>query len=618
MAVLSDAPRPRARWAWRTVAVAVACGVGLRLAPSALAQDPTAAASPQAEAARSIAAAFRALADVASAAADDAGWQQADDTYNNVVLAALDLHRPSLELAGDVARGPLATVDGALFQVGQALDSQDAARIRSEAERVAAALDALAPGLAGSAPALGTALAGWRELAADFERLSARQRGGEDVWRDMRNAAIALMDDVAAREASVAAAVPAGAVALQRVRVMAYRMRMAALDQSADAAASALALFERAMDELETSVSTGGVPPREVPAILSFEGLPVVGQVGQSVAVPIMTRGVADVGGLGGFVLDIRWSPRALRMDDVRWNLGGAASATANDVAAGHYILELPPAPVGPEVDARVAELVMTVLGVTPDAADYVPSEPLAALNDALDEAERLTLSGEVAMASARLFGAYAGFADGNGVMGSLYARLEEVDRSALVETAWLGLLDRASRPEPAGADAIVEAIGAARAALAGGVEAYVTSLSTDGGIPITIDVISATDLAGRSLATRKSVAGRVLTSGLATPTAIGSPDDGAGSGAPAGAPPTEPPGMDSLPPGTVPPLGAGAGGGAPAGSAGAAGGAGDSDAVAEAGDGRPDGRLGIALAAALLIGGLGALLSARRGRGAH
>ncbi|MCC7019305.1 MAG: hypothetical protein IT332_06110 [Ardenticatenales bacterium] len=574
--------------------------------------------SPQAEGARSIAAAFRALADVASAAADDAGWQQADDTYNNVVLAALDLHRPSLVQAGDVARGPLATVDGALFQVGQALDGQDAARIRAEAERVAAALDALAPGLAGSAPALGTTLAGWRKLAADFERLAGRQLGGEDVWRDMRNAAIALMDDVAAREAAVAAAVPAGAIALQQVRVMAYRMRMAALDQSPDAAAGALALFDRAMNELETSVSTGGVPPREVPAILSFEGLPVVGQVGQSVAVPIMTRGVADVGGLGGFVLDIRWSTRALRMDDVRWNLGGAASATANDVAAGHYILELPPAPVGPEVDARVAELVMTVLGVTPDPADYVPSEPLAALYDALDEAEQMTLSGEVAMASARLFGAYAGFADGQGVMGSLYARLEAVDRAALVETAWLGLLDRASRPEPAGADAIVEAIGAARAALAGGVEAYVSSLSTDGGIPITIDVISATDLAGRSLATRRTVAARVLTSGLATPTAIGSSNGAAGSGSPAGTSSQDPSGTDA-PPAVVqaPPVGTGAGG-APYGSAGAAGGAGASDADAGAGDGRPDGLLRVALAAALLIGGLGALLSARRGSGAR
>lgn len=618
MAVPSVAPRPKARWAWRIIALAAACGIGLRLAEPARAQDPTVPASPQAEGARSIAAAFRALADVASAAADDAGWQQADDTYNNVVLAALDLHRPSLVQAGDVARGPLATVDAALFQVGQALDGQDAARIRAEAERVAAALDALAPGLAGSAPALGTTLTGWRKLAADFERLAGRQRGGEDVWRDMRNAAIALMDDVAAREAAVAAAVPAGAVALQQVRVMAYRMRMAALDQSPDAAAGALALFDRAMNDLETSVSTGGVPPREVPAILSFEGLPVVGQVGQSVAVPIVTRGVADVGGLGGFVLDIRWSPRALRMDDVRWNLGGAASATANDVAAGHYILELPPAPVGPEVDARVAELVMTVLGVTPDPADYVPSEPLAALYDALDEAEQLTLSGEVALASARLFGAYAGFADGHGVMGSLYARLEAVDRAALVETAWLGLLDRASRPEPAGADAIVEAIGAARAALVGGVEAYVTSLSADGGIPITIDVISATDLAGRSLATRRTVAARVLTTGLATPTAIGASDGAASSGAPAGTSSQDPSGTDA-PPAVVqvPPVGTGTGG-APYGSAGAAGGAGASDADAGAGDGRPDGRLRVALAAALLIGGLGALLSARRGSGAR
>lgn len=601
MGVRSRAARRRTCRAWLVVSSIVVLGIVLRPAAPAGAQTPT-APSAQGEGARSIAAAFRALADVAAAASDDAGWQQADDAYNDVVLAAIDLHRPALLQAGDAAQAPLATVDAALFQIGLALDAQDAGRIRAEAERVATALDALAPGLAGGAPALEAALTSWRDLAAAYQRLADRQRGGEDVWRDLRNAAIALIDDVEARTPTVRAAVPGQALSLDLIRVLAFRMRMAALEQSAEGAATALRLFDRALGDLRTAVSTAGVPPIEAPAILSFEGQPVVGQIGQSVALPIVTHGVADVGGLGGFVLDVRWSPRALRMDDVRWNLGGAASATANDVAAGHYVLELPPAPVGPEGDAQVVELVMTVLGVTPDAADYVPSDTLEALIQALDDAALRTRSGEVAVASAHLFVAYATFADGQGTQGSLYARLDEVDQAAVVDAAWLTLLDRSSRPEPAGADAVIEAIGAARAALLTAVDAYMASLSTDGGIPVTIDVISATDLAGRPLSTRASVAARVLTTGLVTPTAFSATDAVGANVAststllPSGAAPMDVSTVDGSPPGTEPSPSA------------------VPPDAAESGDGRSDARLRVALVAALVVGGLAALATSRRG----
>ncbi|MFN8423442.1 MAG: hypothetical protein U0470_08710 [Anaerolineae bacterium] len=153
----------------------------------------------------------------------------------------------------------------------------------------------------------------------------------------------------------------------------------------------------------------------------------------------------------------------------------------------------------------------MTVLGVAPDPGDYVPSDTLASMRAALDDAGGHVRTGELALASAGLFDAYAAFDDGRGTSGSLFARLDAVGQAASVDAAWLELLDRSSRPDPAGADAVVEAIDAARRALEAGVDAYVRSLAGDGELPITIDVVSATDLAGRPLPSRPSVAARVL-----------------------------------------------------------------------------------------------------------
>ncbi|MEO8082677.1 MAG: hypothetical protein ABI780_02580, partial [Ardenticatenales bacterium] len=108
----------------------LAAGIAVGATASVAAQAPTEPppAPPYAEDARSIAAAFRALADVAGAATDDIGWQRADAAYNDVLLAALDAHRPAIAQAGDVARRPLEIVDAALAAVGQALDAQGADR----------------------------------------------------------------------------------------------------------------------------------------------------------------------------------------------------------------------------------------------------------------------------------------------------------------------------------------------------------------------------------------------------------------------------------------------------------------------------------------------------------
>ncbi|MEO8083440.1 MAG: hypothetical protein ABI780_06420, partial [Ardenticatenales bacterium] len=487
----------------------------------------------------------------------------------------------------------------ALAAVGQALDAQGADRIRAEAERVVSAMDVLAPGIAGGAPTVGAAVTGWRALLREYIRLADRQRAGEDTWRDMRNAAIAIIDDVAARAPAVAAALPSEGPALDRARMLSYRMRMAALDQSGDQAAAAARMVTGVLDALDAAAASPGVPSAPSEARLWFEGVPVVAQIGQTVAVPIVTHGVSEVGGLGGFVLDVRWSPRALRLESVDWRLGDASrSATANDAAAGHYVLELPPAPVGPEVDQRVAELNMTVLGVAPDPSDYVPSDMLSSLQSALSDAEAHVRTGELARASSSLFDAYIAFDEGRDAQGSLYSRLDGVGQAGAVDIVWVELLDRSSRPDPAGTDAVVESITAARAALDAGVAAYVRSLSNEGELPITIDVVSATSLAGRPLSSRPSVAARILTTGLVTATA---PSDDASA--------LEDPTPDV---GVLAPSGAES----PAGADGAAGGT-PSSAAPESPSpaGRSDLRMVWALAAALALGALMAAFSSLRGR---
>lgn len=514
-------------------------------------QTPTSGAL--AEPARGVAAAFRAVADAAGAAVDDADWQRVDATYNNVLLAAIDLHRPAFAGAGADGAPALAAIDGALARLGAALDGLDAAGIRAEADAVAAVLDLYAPGLAGGAPTVASALAEWRGLRADYERLFARQQAGEDTWRDMRNAAIALIDRVDARAPAVVAAVPGQALTVQRLGVLALRLRMAALQQSSDEAAAAGRLTDAALDALDRAAATAGVPAPAPEGPLVFEGQPVVASPGQTVAIPIIARGVAEAGGLGGFVLDIRWSPRALQMERVEWGGLGGSAASATDAAAGHHVLELPPAPVGPEVDTEVARLMMTVLGVTPDPADLLPPGALTQLEGALGAAAAGARSGDLAAAGAALFAAYAAYADGQGTPGSLAARFAAVGQAELVDAAWLALLERISRPEPAGTDAVIEAIEGARAALAGAVGAHGAALGADGGIPIVIEVISATDLRGRPIAARASVPARVLTTGLIEPPAGGEAAPGAappagGLATTDGDPASPPPPVDTVP----------------------------------------------------------------------
>ncbi len=583
---------------WRIgLGMAYAVAVAASVVRGAAAQT----ALPLAEPARAIATAFRALADAAATAVDDADWQRVDDTYNNVLLAAIDLHRPALLGAGDAARPAVEAIDAALARVGAALDALDAARIRAEADRVGQALDSLAPGVAGGAPTIAAALAEWRAHRDASQRLADRQRAGEDTWRDLRNEAIALIDSLDARGAAVAAAVPGQAATVDRLTVLALRLRMAALTQAADETAAALRLVDADLDALDRAAATAGVPAPAPAASLVFEGQPVVATPGQAVEVGIVARGVAEAGGLGGFVLDIRWSPRALRMERVEWAGLGGSAASATDAAAGHYVLELPPAPVGPEVDTQVASLIMTVLGVTPDPNDYVPVGSMARLEAALDAAAVRARAGDVAAAGADVFGAYVEYVDGRGVPGSLASRFASVGQATVVEAAWLELLRRLSLPEPAGTDAVVEAVDGARSALAGAVAAYGAALAADGGIPITIDVVSATDLRGQPLATRPSVTARVLTTGLVTPAADTAvtdaapdgrpPDAGAAVDVPAAADgdaPAPPAASPAVPAPTAPPDG-------------------------PAATGRDARRLGALVLAALAAGGLGALASARR-----
>jgi len=467
----------------------------------------------------------RAVADALAALADNAelgAWQAADDAFNRA-LDAIDAHRAPLEDAlGDPAREAFAAIVAGLPELDAALGVEDAPAIRALVVRLTEQLTTLSPDAGGPAqapavPAAGVALA-WRDALATIRRIEAAE-----AWRDMRNAAIDMLDQLA-RQGPILArdGGPEVAVELDRLRVFALRLRAAALDQSHEEGARAAQLFEEALDRL---LAAQGILPAPTATAQAdggarFRAFEVVAALGARVSVPIVVEGLPDVG-LGGFRLRAQWSPDSLVLVDAA--LEDGSGEIARDDASGLVELALPQAPIGPTGAAVVATLTFDALDARAEPEAYLPALELAALRDVAREARAHVRLGDVPKAGSLLSAEYARYVGGRAQAGALYAVLaSRGGQPDGIADALLRALDLVSQPGET--DAIVEALGAIDGAVDVAVQHHFDALGGSDGVPIALDVLSANDTTGAALVLRPSVAGRVLVGSDLPPTLEPSP----------------------------------------------------------------------------------------------
>lgn len=484
--------------------------------PTARAQEPEAPApgAPQpAERVRAVAEALAALADNAELGA----WQAADDAFNRT-LDALDAHRAPLETElGEVAQTALAELAAALPDLDAALAAEDAPTIRALVTRLTAQLVTLSPdaSLPAAAPASQPARAvlAWRDALVVIRQLEVAE-----AWRDMRNAAIDLLDGIARQAPTLTRdAGPEVSTELDRLRVFALRLRAAALDQSHEEGERAARLFDGTLDRL--LVAQGILPAPTARAVgetgTRFRAFEVVAAVGERVRVPIVAEGLPDVG-LGGFRLRAQWSPEALALVDAV--LENGSGEIVRDDEAGTVELALNQAPIGPTGDAIVATLTIDARSAHGDPEAYLPAAELQALRQLGPQTLAQVRLGDVPKAGSALSRAYAGFLEGRDQPGSLYAALDADGISpAPIAEALLRALDAASRPGET--DEIVETIGAIDRAVDGAVTAHFAVLGGDDGVPIALEVLSATDTTGAPIALQPASFGRVLVGSDMPPT---------------------------------------------------------------------------------------------------
>ena len=282
--------------------------------------------------------AFDAVSQAAGVAADDSSWQRADDAFN-LALDALDAHQaPLVEQLGEPAAAVFAQVEARLAPLAGALDGTDVVGVRVIVAQMRDLLDNLAPVAGGGdvAPQQGAVLQDWQ---ATRERAGLLLESGR--WRDARNEAIALLDDIAGRGALVDRLSPTAALAVQDAELFAQRMRAAAIDQAAADGAAAGRAFDRALQTLLVE-SGAAPPPTPVPAATGstrFRGYQVVGGPGEQIDVPVVVEAVPQIG-LGAIDLTVAWSPAALQLLDVDWSLD--AGEHQRDDGAGRVRLSLP------------------------------------------------------------------------------------------------------------------------------------------------------------------------------------------------------------------------------------------------------------------------------------
>lgn len=454
-----------------------------------------------------IAAAFEAVAE--RAALGD--WQGADAAYN-VAVSALDAERPPVEAAlGQPAGAAFAEAEALLADLDEGLRGEDTARVRSAVSGIVAALATLAPELApAAAPRDATAIViAWRDALPGLMTF-----GQAGQWIDMRNAAIALRDGIAEDARPVEQALPPEARPLVgRARLFADRLFIAALDQSSGDADAAAALFSESVDAM--LVALGALPPptpRAAPeGATRFRMVEVRGAVGDVVSLPIVGERIPGLG-LGSYALGIRWSPEALRLADLRWELG--EGTLRRDDAAGTAELSLPQAPSGPEGTAVLAQLAFEILSDRAEAADFLPAEELGPIQRAMPEALEAIRLGNLPAAATTLARAHAGLMQGRGRPGSLYESLAAHGLAEPLAERLLDAVDLATQAVET--DRIVVAVDEAEGALAQTLEAYQAAAAPPGRLPIGLDLRSATDTLGAPIETLPSIPGAIIVTGRA------------------------------------------------------------------------------------------------------
>lgn len=523
----------RSRWKAVGAARCVALGVVVTSVVVAGALALPAAAAPAAQPGDDTAIRVQAMAAAFGVIADRAGegaWQQADQAYNDAVTM-LDTQRPPVEGAlGAPATAAFGRVEALLPTLEAALSAEDTIAVRTVIGELQAALGALAPGVASAAvpqDATGVVLA-WR---AAVEQIEAHGAAGR--WIDMRNAAIALNDEMP-RQFPIVARAGGEAVqpALDRARIFGMRIFAASLDQSPADSATAIAFYRDALDDL--LVALGALPgPTAVPARTGetrFRIFQVNGRVGDVVKVPVIGEAIPKIG-LGAYSLRAVWSPAALRLVDVAWEEG--RGIMQRDDAAGRVDLSLPQAPTGPTGptgNAVLAQLSFEVTGKPVAPGDYLPSGEIQAIETAIEGAMDKIRLGSVPQAATDLTRAYADYVGGRDRPGSLYASLAAHDLAEPLADRLLLAVDLTS--QAAATDRIVVTLSDLRTLLGSTVNAYFERLAGEADIPIALEVLGASDTLGSPLATGDPVPG-----GIVLPEALGTASGGtAGAGATSGA----------------------------------------------------------------------------------
>jgi len=491
---------------WKRRAAAVVVALSVAAVPGAVTAAPSAQGTPESGdpqvRLQAISNAFGAVADRAA----EGSWQRADAAYNEAV-GALDEGRPLLEAAlGPAAGEALGRAEARLGDLDLALVAEDAAEVRAVVSVIQAALAGLAPGIAVTAvpEEASRIVIAWRDALGP---IAARGEAGQ--WIEMRNAAIALQEAIAAQSPQVArAAGPGGEPALRQARVFASRLFAASLDQSRSDAAVAAELYREAMDRL--LVALGALPPPSPsPAPNTrtrFRAFQAEGRVGDAIIVPIIAEAIPPLG-LGSYEIRLQWSPAALRWVEVTW--GAGVGTVRRDDALGYADLTLPQAPSGPSGNPVLAQVRFQITGSTVDGRAYLPHDELAAIEQAarggLDNVRR----GNTPRAAADLARAYTQFARGRDRPGSLYLALARHGLAEPLADGLLGVLDLTS--EPAETDEIVLALSDLGTRLEATLAAYLDQITLDVDIPITLEVLGATDTLGTPLRLLDPVPGGVV-----------------------------------------------------------------------------------------------------------
>jgi hypothetical protein len=287
------------------------------------------------------------------------------------------------------------------------------------------------------------------------------------------------------------------------------RLRAAALNQSPEGSTLAARFEREALDDLLGLLGVLPTPePTSPPATrLRFRAYVVESAVGQAAEVPIVAEGIPQIG-LGSFRVRARWSPQALRLTEVTWDVG--EGALFRDDPGGTVELALPPAPTGPSGTKVLARLGFEVIGTEFGAAGYVPGDEVARLEQAVFGAlDRLRL-GDPPLAADLLTAAYADLADGAARPGSLHERLDSEGLAEPVMERLLNAIDLAS--QPADADAMVASLEVLRATLGNALAAYRHRIASMATIPVTLEVLEVLDTRGEPLPTLPPAYGGVLT----------------------------------------------------------------------------------------------------------